>query len=211
MVTGIMGKKLGMTRVFTEDGRWIPVTVLEAGPCTVVQRKTLENDGYEAVQLGYGEIKERHVKKPLKGHFTKAGVDPQRKLREFRIDATSELKPGDQIGADIFQQGDRVDVIGTTKGKGFAGVIKRHGFGGGPGGHGSHFHRAPGSIGQSADPAKVVKGKRLPGQMGNKRVTIQNLEVVTVDSEKNLILVRGAVPGATGGSILVKKHVKGAK
>lgn len=210
MITALLGKKLGMTRVFTEDGRWIDVTVLEAGPCTVVQRKTKDNDGYDAVQLGFGDIKESRCNKPMTGHFTKAGVSPKRTLRELRIEEGSELKPGDEIKADIFQSGDRVDVSGTSKGKGFAGVIKRHGFGGGPGGHGSHLHRAPGSIGQSADPAKVYKGKKMPGHMGNKRVTVENLEVVNVDTDKNLLLLRGCVPGATGGLVTVRKSLKGA-
>ncbi len=211
MVNGLLGRKLGMTRVFTEDGRWIEVTLLEAGPCTVVQRKTTDNDGYNAVQVGFGELKESRCNKPTAGHFAKAGVPAKRVLREFRVDASSELKAGDEIGTDIFKVGDRVDVSGTSKGKGFAGVIKRHGFGGGPGGHGSHFHRAPGSVGQSADPAKVYKGKRLPGRMGNAKVTTQNLEVVTVDAEKNLIAVRGSVPGANGGLVVLKHTVKGAQ
>lgn len=211
MVNGLLGRKLGMTRVFTEDGRWIEVTLLEAGPCTVIQRKTTDTDGYNAVQVGFGQAKETRVTKPLKGHFAKAGVAAKRVLREFRVDAASDLKAGDEIGTDIFQVGDRVDVSGTSKGKGFQGVIKRHGMGGGPGAHGSHFHRAPGSVGQSADPSKVYKGKRLPGRMGNARVTTQNLEVVTVDAEKNLIAVRGSVPGANGGLVVLKRTVKGAQ
>jgi len=210
MITALLGKKLGMTRVFTDDGRWIDVTVLEAGPCTVVQRKTKDSDGYDAVQVGFGDLKESRCNKPMTGHFTKAGISPKRTLREMRIEEDSELKAGDEIKADIFQSGDRVDVSGTSKGKGFAGVIKRHGFGGGPGGHGSHFHRTPGSIGQSADPAKVYKGKKMPGQMGNKRITVENLEVVTVDKDKNLLLLRGSVPGATGGLVTVRKSLKGA-
>lgn len=209
MVNGLLGKKLGMTRVFTEDGRWIDVTVLEAGPCTVVQRKTKDRDGYDSVQLGFGEMKESRCTKPLRGHFEKVGVQPKRTLREFRVDSGSELKAGDEIKADIFHAGDRVDVLGTSKGKGFAGVIKRHGFGGGPGGHGSHFHRAPGSIGMSADPARVLKNTKLPGQMGNKGVTVQNLEVIDVDASKNLLMVRGSIPGATGGVVSVRMSVKG--
>jgi len=210
-MTGLVGKKLGMTRVFTDDGRWIVVTVLEAGPCTVVQRKTKDTDGYDAVQLGYGEIKESKCNKPQTGHFTKAGVTPKLVLRELRVDEKNELNPGDELKADIFAIGDRVDVSATSKGKGFAGVIKRYGFKGGPGGHGSHFHRAPGSIGQSADPAKVYKNKKMPGHMGSKKVTVQNLEVVNVDADKNLLLVRGSVPGANGGFIMVRKSVKGAQ
>ena len=207
---GILGKKLGMTRVFTDDGRWIDVTVLEAGPCKVVQRKTTDRDGYEAIQVGFGEMKESKTKKPQLGHFAAAGVAPTRTLREFRVPKDSELKAGDEITAAIFQAGDRVDISGTTKGKGFAGVIKRHGFKGGPGGHGSHLHRAPGSIGQSADPSKVYKNKKMPGHMGHTKVTVQNIEVVTVDASKNLLLVRGSVPGANGGLVTVNKSVKGA-
>ena len=211
MVKGLLGKKLGMTRVFQEDGRWIDVTVLEAGPCTVVQRKTRETDGYDAVQLGYDPIKASRCTKPLAGHFAKAKVNPTRRLKEFRIEADSGLNVGDEIRADLFQAGDRVDVVGVSKGKGFAGVHKRHKFGGGPATHGSMFHRRPGAIGQSADPAEVFKGLRLPGRMGGERVTVKNLEVVTVDPEKNLVVVRGAVPGARGGAIVVRKTVKGVR
>lgn len=211
MLNGLLGKKLGMTRMFTEDGRWMDVTLVEAGPCTVVQRKTQGKEGYDAVQVGYGEIKKTRVNKPASGHFAKANVAPKRTLREFRIEAASELKPGDEIRADIFQPGDRVDISGDTKGKGFAGVMKRYGYHGGPGAHGSNFHRRPGSIGQSADPAEVIKNKGLPGHMGTNRVTVQNLEIVTVDVEKNLVVVRGCIPGANGGMVLVKKSVKGAK
>ena len=211
MVKALLGQKLGMTRMFTEEGRWIDVTLLEAGPCTVIQRKTKDTDGYDAIQVGFGEKKESRCNKPAAGHFKKAGVEPKRVLREFRVDSDSELKSGDELRSDIFEVGDRVDVSGTTKGRGFAGVIKRHGFSGGPGGHGSHFHRTPGSIGQSADPAKVYRGKRMPGRMGNERKTTQNLEVVQVDSEKNLLVIRGSVPGATGGVVFVKQSVKGAK
>tara|TARA_R110001592_G_scaffold229240_4_gene485941 strand:- start:135 stop:770 length:636 start_codon:yes stop_codon:yes gene_type:complete len=211
MVNGLLGRKLGMTRVFTEDGRWINVTLVEAGPCTVVQKKTQDNDGYDAVQVGYGDVKEQRLNKPQHGHFKKAGLAIKRILKEFRVAPDSALNVGDEICSDIFKAGDRVDVSGTSKGKGFAGVIKRHGFAGGPGGHGSHFHRAPGSVGQSADPSKVYKGKRLPGRMGNNTRTTQNLEVVRVDEGKNLLLVRGAVPGANGGLVIVKHSVKGAK
>lgn len=211
MVNGLLGKKLGMTRIFTPDGRWIEVTLVQAGPCTVLQRKTAETDGYEAVQIGFDEKKESRCTKPELGHFKKAGTTPKRILRELRVDSGSELKAGDMIGPDIFKAGDRVDICGTSKGKGFQGVMKRHGMKGGPGGHGSMFHRAPGSIGQSADPSKVYKGKRLPGHMGDATSTIQNLEVVDVDTEKNLVIVRGAVPGANGGLVLVKRSVKGNK
>ena len=211
MVNGLLGRKLGMTRVFTDAGQWIHVTVLEAGPCKVVQRKTTEQDGYEAVQLGFGAFKESRLTKPMRGHFGKADIAPARTLREFRVANGTELKPGDDIKADIFAAGDRVDVSGTTKGKGFAGVIKRHKFKGGPARHGSHFHRAPGSIGQSADPSKVYKGKRMPGHMGNTNVTVQNIEVVQVDAEKNLLLLRGCIPGANGTVVKVSKSVKQRK
>ena len=211
MVNGLLGRKLGMTRVFTEEGLWLDVTLVEAGPCTVLQRKTKSNDGYEAVQVGFGERKERRTTKPLLGHFKKSGSSAKRLLREFRVEADSELKPGDEIRTDIFKSGDRVDVSGTSKGKGFAGVMKRHGMSGGPGGHGSGFHRAPGSIGQSADPAKVYKGKRMPGHMGSVKKTTQNLEIVDVDPEKNLLVVRGSVPGANGGFVVVRHSVKGAR
>jgi large subunit ribosomal protein L3 len=208
MLNGLLGKKLGMTRIFTEDGRWIEVTLLEAGPCMVVQRKTQAQEGYDAVQIGYGEANKRRLTKPLEGHFKRAGVPPSRTLREFRVERDSALKPGDEVRVDIFKAGDRVDVSGTSKGKGFAGGIKRHAWSGGPGTHGSNFHRAPGSIGQSADPGHVIKGKTLPGHMGNEGVTTQNLEVVNVDPAKNLMVVRGSVPGAPGGLVVVKKTVK---
>jgi large subunit ribosomal protein L3 len=211
MVTALLGKKLGMTRIFTEDGRWIPVTVLEAGPCTVMQVKTSECDGYEAVQLGFGEARKSRMNKPELGHQAKTGDVLHRRLREVPPVAGSEVKAGDEVRVDIFSVGEFVDVAGTTKGKGFAGVQKRYSFKGGPGGHGSNFHRAPGSIGQSADPAKVIKGKRMPGRMGNVRRTVQKLEVVQVDPEKNLLVVRGAVPGANGGYVEVKKRAKGSK
>ncbi len=211
MVTGLLGKKVGMTRLFTEDGRWIEVTVLEAGPCSVVQRKTVETDGYSAVQLGFDDIKESRCKKPAAGHFAKVGVSPKRTLKEVRVPNDAEVNTGDEVKADIFAIGDRVDIVGTSKGRGFAGVIKRHGFAGGPGGHGSHFHRAPGSIGQSADPAKVYKNKRMPGHFGTAKTTVQNLEVVNVDSDRNLLIVRGSVPGANGGLLMVNKSVKGCR
>ena len=211
MLKGLLGLKLGMTRIFTEDGLWVPVTLLQAGPCTVVQRKTTSRDGYEAVQVGFGEKKEKRCTKPLLEHFKNAGVAPKRVLREFKVEDGSALKPGDEIRSDIFKKGDRVDVSGLSKGRGFAGGVKRHHFAGGPGTHGSNFHRRPGSIGASADPSEVVKGKRLPGHMGNTSVTIQNLEVVDVVPEKNLLVIRGAVPGANGGMIMVKHTMKGAR
>lgn len=208
MANGMLGKKVGMTRIFSEKGEWIPVTVVEAGPCTVVQRKSKDVDGYDAVQLGMTEKKKKRTNRPATGHFRKADVTPKKHLRELRTDADSELKAGDEIKVDMFEVGEHVDITGTSKGKGFAGVIKRHGMSGGPGGHGSHFHRAPGSIGQSAWPSKVFKNMRLPGQMGNERVTVQNLEVLGVDTERNIILVRGAVPGANGRLVVVRKSVK---
>jgi len=208
MVDGLIGKKLGMTRLFTDDGRWIDVTVLEAGPCTVVQRKTKDRDGYDAVQLGFGEVKEARCNKPLKGHFAKAGVAPKKALQEIRVAEDVALNPGDEIKADIFATGERVDISGVSKGKGFQGVVKRHHFAGGPGAHGSTFGRAPGAIGQRMTPARVYPGKKLPGRMGDKRVTVQNLEVINVDAERNLVLVRGCVPGANGGLVTVRKSVK---
>lgn len=211
MINGLLGKKVGMTRLFTEEGRWIEVTVLEAGPCSVVQRKTKDTDGYSAVQLGYGDVKESRCNKPMSGHFEKNGIAPKRVLKEIRVPDEIEINTGDEVTAEIFTVGDRVDISGTSKGRGFAGAIKRHGFGGGPGGHGSHFHRAPGSVGQSADPAKVYKGKRLPGHYGNAKTTVQNLEVVNVDTDKNLLIVRGSVPGANGGVVVVNKSLKGAR
>lgn len=211
MVTALLGKKLGMTRIFLEDGRWVPVTVLEAGPCTVVQVKTKERDGYDAVQFGYGDAKESRLTKPERGHQANAGGALKRKLREFRVDPDAEVKPGDEFKADMFEVGERVDIAGVTKGKGFAGVMKRHGFKGGPGGHGSHFHRAPGSVGQSADPARIIKGKRMPGHMGHVRRTIKNLEILKVDAENNLLVVKGSIPGANGGMIEVKKRLTGSK
>ncbi|MDX9971825.1 MAG: 50S ribosomal protein L3 [FCB group bacterium] len=210
MVSGLLGKKVGMTRVFGPDGRQYAVTVLEVGPCTVVQRKSEDKDGYEAVQLGFGTKRVKLFTKPELGHFKKHGVEVQRHLIEFPVAAGDAIQAGDQIKADIFKAGDRIDVAGTSKGKGFQGVQKRHGFKGGPGGHGSMFHRRPGAIGQSSDPSKVFKGMRMAGHMGNKRITVQSLEVLEVDPEKNLVIVRGAVPGANGGILELKHSVKGS-
>jgi large subunit ribosomal protein L3 len=208
MEKGLLGKKLGMTQVFWDDGDAIPVTVLEAGPCVVVQKKTREKDGYDAVQLGFDRKKEKNVTKPLKGHMDKAGKGYFRYTREFRTASPDQYDVGQELKADMFAVGDRIDIIGTTKGRGFAGVIKRHGFHGGRGTHGSMFHRAPGSIGASANPSRVFKGTKLPGQMGNKRHTVQNLIVVGVKPEQNIILVRGAVPGAKNGFVVIKNAVK---
>ena len=206
MVEGIIGKKVGMTQVFLPDGTVQPVTVIEAGPCVVVQRKTVECDGYESVQLGLVDAKSaRRANKADRGHHQAAGVPPTRLRREFHLTAGSALKPGDSVLVDIFAESDKVDIIGTSKGKGFQGVMKRHNFAGGGGSHGSMFHRAPGSIGASAFPSRVFKGMRLPGHMGDVRVTVKNLRVVRVDVEKNWLLVRGAVPGAPGSHILICK------
>ncbi|UCF69506.1 MAG: 50S ribosomal protein L3 [Acidobacteriota bacterium] len=211
MVNGLIGKKVGMTQLFDDSGRVVPVTVIEAGPCVIVQRKTAERDGYEAAQLGLVEKRPaRKATKPRTGHCAKANVPPVRVLREFRLAADSDPKPGETITCEIFAAGQRVDVVGTSKGRGFQGVIKRHGFGGGRASHGSMFHRAPGSIGQSAFPARVFPGARMPGQMGHRRVTVKGLEVVQVDKERNLLLVRGAVPGARG-SVLMIRHQHGTE
>ena len=204
MIGTILGRKLGMTQVFGEDDNVVPVTVIEAGPCTVAQVKTTATDGYEAVQLGFGDIKESKVNKPMAGHFAKAGVAPTRWLREVRVEDASEHSVGETVTVEGFADVEKVDVTGVSKGKGFAGVIKRHGFGGGPGGHGHHFHRAPGSVGMCAYPARVFKGMRLPGHMGCDRVTVKNLQVVRVDQEHNLILVKGAVPGGKGALVSVR-------
>jgi large subunit ribosomal protein L3 len=210
MVNGIIGKKLGMTQIFAPDGTVTPVTVIKAGPCVVVQRKTVSTDGYEAVQLGLVEEKApKAVNKPMKGHFEKAGIPPTRILREFRLeDATEVVVVGDKILVDQFVANDTVEIIGTSKGRGFAGVIKRHGFHGGRATHGSMFHRAPGSIGASAYPSRVIKGTRMPGHMGVERKTVKNLKVVQVNAEENLILIKGAIPGPTGAYLLIKKKIK---
>ena len=210
MKKAILGKKLGMTQIFDEKGRVIPVTVIEAGPCIVVQRKTIDCDGYEAIQLGFGEIKEKHLIKPKKGHFTKVDVAPKKHLREFRLDEIN-YNVGDEIKADVFSAGEFVDITGTTKGKGFQGVIKRHGQSRGPMGHGSMYHRRPGSMGSTSTPGRVFKGKKLPGHMGRITVTIQNLDVVRVDMDKNVILVKGSVPGPKGAILKVKSAVKASK
>lgn len=204
----ILGEKIGMTQIFTEDGRVVPVTVVKAGPCVIVQKKTVETDGYNAIQVGFGDIKEKNVNKPKKGHFAKVKATPTRYLREFLTGEPSELETGSEIKADIFEAGEKIDVSATSKGKGFKGVIARWGQHRGPMSHGSRYHRRPGSMGACASPAKVMKGKRLPGHMGVEKVTVQNLEVVKVDTDKNLILVKGAVPGAKGGLVTIKQSVK---
>jgi len=207
MPKGILGKKVGMTQIFTDKGLAIPVTVIEAGPCIVIQKKTPEKDGYSAIQIGFGEKRERLFTKPLAGHFTKAGIRPLRFLREMLVEDPEVFQVGQEIKADIFAQGEKVDVVGTSKGKGFAGAIKRHGFHRGPMAHGSKYHRSPGSLGAKG-PARVYKGRKLPGHMGTDRVTVQNLEVIKVDADRNLIAVRGAIPGPKGGLILVKPATK---
>ena len=207
MKKAILGTKVGMTQVFREDGIVVPVTVVKAGPCVVVQNKTVETDGYEAVQIGFGEIKEKNVTKPLQGHFKKAGASVKRFLRE--IDA-AELEVGSEIKADTFAAGEFVDVTATSKGKGFKGVIARHGQHRGPMSHGSRYHRRPGSMGACSSPSRVFKGKNLPGRTGGETVTIQNLEIISVDAERDLILVKGGIPGANGALVTIKNSVKKA-
>ena len=207
MKKALIGKKVGMTQIFDENGTVIPVTVIEAGPCVVAQVKTLENDGYEAVQLGFGEVKENKLTKPAKGHFAKSNVTAKKHLREFRLDSIEGIKVGDELKADVFAAGEKIDVQGTSKGKGFQGVIKRHGQHRGPMGHGSMYHRRPGSMGATSTPGRVFKGKKLPGHMGRVTVTIQNLDVVKVDMDKNVILVKGSVPGAKGSILKIKSAI----
>jgi large subunit ribosomal protein L3 len=207
MTNGLLGKKLGMTQVFDAEGRLIPVTVIEAGPCRVAQVKTREQDGYEAVQLSFEDVPERKLTKAELGHLKKHQLPPGRRLKEFK--KTGEVQVGQVIKADLFQKGDWVDVEGVSKGKGFQGVVKRHHYAGGPETHGSMFHRAPGSIGSSSFPSRVWRGKTLPGQMGNERVTVQRLKVIEARAEENLLFVSGAVPGATGGLVVVRKSKKG--
>lgn len=209
MLQGILGKKLGMTRIFSQEGKEIPVTVIKAGPCFVVQRKTREKEGYDAIQLGFIEKKAKRVNKPLAGHFKKANTPPFYHLREFKGEDLEVYQPGQRIGcADIFKVGDFVDISAKTKGRGFAGVVKRWGFRGGAKSHGSMFNRAPGSIGSSSDPSRVLKGKRLPGHYGNERVTIQNLKVVDIRPEDDVILINGAIPGPVNGVVEIRKAVK---
>jgi large subunit ribosomal protein L3 len=207
MVNGIIGKKLGMTQLFDPDGTMTPVTVIKAGPCIVVQKKTVNSDGYNAVQLGLVEDKPpRRINKPTEGHFKRAGVPPTRVLREVRVsDGDDATNVGDKILVDIFNEDDLVDIIGKSKGRGFAGFIKRHNFGGGRATHGSMFHRAPGGIGASAYPSRVFKGTKMAGHMGDARITLKNLRVVAVDTEKNLLMIRGAVPGPNGAYVLIRK------
>jgi large subunit ribosomal protein L3 len=206
VIEGLIGKKIGMTQVFDEDGNAIPVTIIKAGPCLVVQKKIEEKDGYKAVQLGFVEEKPvKKIKKPLEGHFKKANVQPARKLKEFYYDKDENIEVGKEISLDIFEGCDRVNVTGISKGKGFAGVIKRWGFKGGKGSHGSMFHRAPGSIGASTFPARVIKGKKLPGRKGGEKITVRNLKIVKMDKENHLLIVKGAVPGANGSYVYIKR------
>ncbi len=210
MVNGIIGKKLGMSQIFAPDGTVTPVTIIKAGPCVVVQRKTVSTDGYEAVQLGLVEEKApKKTNKPMEGHFKKAGIPPTRVLREFRLNGGEDgANVGDKVLVDVFAVDDKVDIIGTSKGRGFAGFIKRHNFGGGRATHGSMFHRAPGSIGASAYPSRVLKGTRMAGHMGVERKTVKNLKVVGVNTEENLLLIKGAVPGPNGTVVVIKKKTE---
>jgi large subunit ribosomal protein L3 len=208
VITGIIGRKVGMTQVFEADGTAVPATVIKAGPCVVVQAKSVATDGYEAVQIGLVEDGPARVNKPLAGHYKKAGVPPTQVRRELKVAPGGDpLKAGDSVRVDMFAAGDRVDVIATSRGRGFQGVIKRHNFGGGAATHGSMFHRAPGSIGASSFPSRVVKGMRAAGRMGGDRVTVRNLKVVKVDADNHVLVVRGAVPGAPGGYVVVRKAV----
>lgn len=205
---GLIGKKLGMASIYDESGAAVPVTVIEAGPCVVLQRKSIEKEGYSAVQLGFGDQKEQRVNKPQLGHFKKAGVSPKRVLREFRLPEDEEVAVGDTIDVSAFDGVNFVDIVATGKGRGYQGVVKRYGFGGGRASHGGGWTRRPGSIGMCEFPARVFKGKKMPGQMGGKRVTTQNLRVVQVRPEENLILVKGSIPGAIGGIVTIKEALK---
>ena len=204
----LIGKKVGMTQIFDEKGRVIPVTVIEAGPCVISQVKSVETDGYNAIQLGFGDVKESKLNKPEKGHFAKANIAPKKHLREFRVDSVEGLTVGTELTVNVFAEGDRLDIQGTSKGKGFQGVIKRHGQHRGPMGHGSMYHRRPGSMGPTSTPGRVFKAKKLPGHMGRVTVTIQNLDVVKVDNDKNVVLVKGSVPGPKGAILKLKTSVK---
>ncbi len=213
MIEGLIGRKIGMTQMFLDDGTLSAVTVIEAGPCFVVQKRTSGEDGYEAIQIGFEEVKPQRATKPILGHLKKAGVPPVRFLREFRIinGKTDDYKSGDVVKADIFKEGDIIDVTGKSKGKGFAGVMKRHGFQGQPDSHGGMSHRKPGSVGQHSYPARVWKGLKMAGHMGAKRVTMQGLRVVKVDPERNLVIVRGSVPGPDNGMVILKHTTRGRR
>jgi large subunit ribosomal protein L3 len=206
MVNGLIAKKIGMTQLLQDDGTMVPVTIVQAGPCVVVQKKTALKDGYDAIQLGFVEfIKPKNVTKPMGGHFKKANAAPVRVLREMRTDGEAAMNPGDKVMVDMFNANEKVHVVGTSKGRGFAGFVKRHHFGGGRASHGSMFHRAPGSIGASAYPSRVLKGMRMAGHLGAARITVQNIQVARVDQENNLLYLRGAVPGPNGGYLVVEK------
>jgi large subunit ribosomal protein L3 len=208
MLSGLIGKKVGMTQIFGEKGEVIPVTLIEAGPCVVLQKKVSKQEGYDAVQIGYEDIKEKKLTKSLKTKFSKIKTEPKRYIREFKVSNPDDYEVGQELRVDIFEEGSFIDVHGTSKGKGFAGVIKRWGFKGGPASHGSRFHRAPGSVGASASPSRVFKGQKLPGQMGNKRITTQSLKIVRLDKDKNLLVIKGAVPGASRGIVIIEKAKK---
>jgi len=210
MQKAIIGKKIGMTQLFAEDGKVIPVTVISAGPCVVVQKKDIDNDGYESVQLGYEDIPERKANKPQKGHFAKANAPLKRHLKEFRLENAAQMNVGDVVTADVFAEGDKVDVTGISKGKGYAGVVKRYGQAKLRATHGvGPVHRSIGSVGANSDPSRIFKGKRMPGHMGAEQVTVQNLDVVKVDAENNIIVIKGAIPGPKGGLVYLKDSIKG--
>ena len=210
MNKGLIGKKLGMTQIFDEQGKVIPVTVIEAGPCVVAQVKTVESDGYNAIQLGFEDVKESKVNKPEKGHFTKSKLPLKKHLREFRLDSIENINVGDELKADTFSAGDQLDIQGTSKGKGFQGVIKRHGQHIGPKGHGSMYHRRPGSMGPTSSPGRVFPGKKLPGHTGKDTVTVQNLQIVKVDMDKNVILIKGSIPGYKNSLVRIKETARTA-
>lgn len=211
MINGILGKKIGMTQIFIDKGRIVPVTVIEAGPCIVVGKRTKDKDSYEALQLGFSEAKEKKLTKPKRGYFRKQNVTPQKFLREFRVQSTSDYTIGQQIKVDIFKESDYVDISGITKGKGFTGVVKRWGYSGGKASHGSMHHKAPGSIGQSSDPSRVFKGTGMPGHKGSSKAMVQKLKIIKIDPENNILMVRGAIPGAKNSLVLVKRTVKTIK
>jgi large subunit ribosomal protein L3 len=208
---GIIGKKIAMTQIFTEEGEAVPVTVVEAGPCVVTQIKTVKKEGYDALQMGFGEAKEKQLSKAQIGHFESKDLELRRHLAEMRVEDPSSYRLGQEVTVDVFSKGDHVDITARSRGKGFAGVIKRHNFRGGPGSHGAHFHRAPGAIGACATPSRVFKGSRMPGRMGAERVTALNLEIVDIKPERNLLLLKGSVPGPDGGLLLIRESVKTRK
>ena len=211
MIQGIIGKKIGMTQLFDEESVMVVATLIEAGPCYVVSKKTAKKDGYEAVQIGFGESKPQRYNKAMTGHFKKSKIPPMKILKEFKVEKTEDFKPGDEIKADIFNSGDILDITGVSKGKGFSGTMKRYGFSGGPNSHGGMSHRGPGSIGQASYPGRVFKGIKMSGRMGGENVTVQGVKVVSVDPEKNLLVVKGSIPGPNGGTLLLKRTTKGDK